>query len=335
MKQRSIEEYVFREYDLYPIRVAPHRNVFRITTDWGEFALKFTQMPGHFIEGIFHTVQYLHNRGFTHLCPIIPNKFGDVVVPGNEGCYYLSPWVSGKHEILEEQWEEEVVGLMATMHHLTGSEESVYMDEEWLKGIAFRWKSKMKRMKYCYQVARSREYPSPFDVVFATNFTSLWEIGKKAHRILLNWSKGRKVKLKKCFTHGHIHQNNMIYTSEGKWVWIDLHHCRMDSPIRDMKSFYRHHLSAYDWKFEIGESWQEIYQDYHPLEKEEWILLYLLLLFPEPVISLIDRYYMKNCQWSEIKSVTKLEREIHSIYQSDTFLTGKLYTMGDLEPLTD
>lgn len=76
--------------------------------------------------------------------------------------------------------------------------------------------------------------------------------------------------------------------------------------ITDLYQFLRKVMEKNDWDIDLGSRTIEIYNDILPLSKEEYKLLYILLLYPEKFWKITNFYYNSKKSWVPQRNIQKL-----------------------------
>ncbi|MBO8172530.1 MAG: phosphotransferase [Bacillaceae bacterium] len=316
------EEYVLREYDLVPRTIIPlpGKNVWKVVTPFGHFLLKKSHASSEQLQFVAEHLQVLARKGFSAALPFVPTKYGEAFVSSESGLYYLVPWVEGplsrdwqENESLD--WHEKVLEKMAQMHYLTlrfWSRNHKFHQWNRVTGqkLIRRWEKRLDMVKKYNEEVKKSAYPSPFETAFKANASSIVEMGKTAIAQLREWL-DRKKQFRHVFCHGRLHRENILFNQRGQVVFIDFDHANLDTPVRDLALFFRRHMNRFDWHFEVGDDWMEIYQTIFPLTEQERRLMSVYLLYPERIMKLIQQYQNRDRDSSEIFFVRQFEKQVN------------------------
>ncbi|WP_339059947.1 hypothetical protein [Tepidibacillus marianensis] len=114
----SIHPHVFQEYDFDIQKIENFHSTVKLTTQLGEFALKKTKNQPEQFDRMREVMGHLERHQLL-VNPIIPNKFGDLIVPTANGLVYVSKWVEAKHLRLNYQPHFlAAIKAMAKMHQI-------------------------------------------------------------------------------------------------------------------------------------------------------------------------------------------------------------------------
>lgn len=320
----SLDRAVLHEYDLAYDPVFPLTpNVWKIHSPFGPFALKKSRVdPGH-LTNINGQLQRLAAHHFSAVMPFVLNKFGESVipVPSGQGAYYVTRWIGRSLAQTDEQeWETEVLRLMARMHRYTVQiAPATMMMKRWnvitVQRLMRRWTNGLQLLQRFKETCEREKYPSPFSVAFLANSSYIIETVQQAIEHLRHWAEkvDEQNEMRYVLCHGRLHRGNIVRQRKGRFVFIDFDHANMDTPVRDLALFIRRHLPEYDWNRHTADEWLNHYEKIFPLTDDEKHLLAIYLMYPQKIIRCVQFYLHRSSfsSLSELDMVHRLEKYLH------------------------
>ena len=114
-----------------------------------------------------------------------------------------------------------------------------------------------------------------------------------------------------CFAlyHGDFNQHNIIKTPEG-YRMIHLESLNYGISVSDLVNFLRKTMEKNGWDENLGLSMLKWYEEVSPIPKENYKLVYTLLLFPEKFWKIANHYYNSHKAWLSGRDIEKLDKVI-------------------------
>lgn len=114
-----------------------------------------------------------------------------------------------------------------------------------------------------------------------------------------------------CFAlnHGDFNQHNVIKTPEGYRI-IHLENLSFGIAVSDLVNFLRKTMEKNNWDEKLGLDMLKWYEEVLPLSKEDYTLVYTLLLFPEKFWKIANHYYNSHKAWLSGRDIEKLDKVI-------------------------
>ncbi|CCQ97442.1 hypothetical protein CULT_630026 [[Clostridium] ultunense Esp] len=304
---------VLEAYGLHPTSLQKKREVWKITTLGGTFALKKTKASSTRLERITASLEGLARFKVDGPIYPLPERGGRLFLEREEGNYLLTPWIEGRtgEELFAEtDWVKEAMERLARIHRVMRQEVKTRetllpAGQELLKN----WNRRMKQMIAWKERVAKHAYPSPVDAVFMANVEDLLEMSGKAAAELeagiLEWEKEEESVI--TFCHGRLSTDHVLVAEHP--YFLNFTHSVYDLPVRDLVYFLRHFLRKTRRKEEL-ESWLSAYLAKNELDPFQRRLLPLSFLYPIEVTRFLEQYYegkMKG-SWFEIELVRRFEK---------------------------
>jgi spore coat protein YsxE len=302
---------VFSRYGWSPQRVGMSHGVIKVDTGNGVYALKKTEASPERLKFLYRVLEDVKRAGFEHIVSWELTRSGEPYVSTSEGTWYAAPWYGKRVKKGADLPVEELLGQLARLHRLSqpaveGMEDfRVQADEVLLN----EWKNKKEQLNEFRNTVEEREFPSPLDKVFkeqAALLDKAFGFAIQGMERFVETDKGRPPRY--TLVHSRVHPQN-LRTGEDGWKWFDFDHAQLDSPVRDIASFFRRMLPPGKGEEEDLASLLSIYEEEMKLTGKEKKLLALYLAYPERPYHLLKKYYEEPKVLAESAAVHRLEEE--------------------------
>ncbi len=261
-----------KKYNINPRGYEKIGNVTFINTNEGKYVYKKEKINPEILE-------YLHSRNFDYFPKLISSKNDE---------YEIYKYID-EYNIPKQQKILDLVNLTALLHSKTthyeefdkGDYQQIYED---LDG----------NIRYLYDyytdlitIIESKVYMSPSEMLLARNISIIYDSLSDTKKRLENWHDIIKdsQKIRKTLNHGNLNLNHFI-TNEKPYL-ISWRKAKLENPVFDLYRLYLNHALEFDF-----EDIFSVYEKNYPLKKEEKMLLYILISFPD-IIKLNGSEYQK------------------------------------------
>lgn len=313
LKRRLLPR-VFGAYGWQPLNVTKIRGVFRVQTSSREtFALKPLKADTHRLNFLERMNRHLQEHNYAHVLPWIKTKYGDSFYIGNGTSFYATPWYGKEWSVDAPISRDSLIQSLAELHRLT---ENVTANEDGVEVSSFdqiveHWNKQVAQVQSYADVAKKREFSSPFDVTFLAYVDELNHAASFAINGLKRMAETDAEKpFRRVFCHRRVHRHNLV-CHESHWKWIDFEHAGLDVPVRDIAAFVQRFPPQEQEDLETLDEWLNAYETSFPLTLREKQLLCLFLAYPENVMKWLNRYYKRKRSRDEMFYVQGLENALH------------------------
>ncbi len=306
----GIHPHVYKEYDFQISKEEKIKNVIKVETQLGIFAVKKSDVQSAQIKRMNEILQFLEKQSFS-ATSIVPNKFGDVYVPTESGVIYVTKWMEGKslglHEpshlnlLIKKMAHLHKVGFNFEPNTLTYS----YVDEMTIRNV---WEERIHWLTKYQKKLKRKATNTTFEHVFLSYIPFLQDWAEEALEHLNEWILDTYSieTMRKTICHGRIHHRNAVIASNKNVYLIDFDHVSIDTPVRDIAYFIRFYILNKEHRM-WATFWLDQYEKINPLLIQEKRLLAIYLLFPERMLTLAKNYEQKEKKWSEEMYLKKLQ----------------------------
>ncbi len=301
---------VFRQYDLKVYNMYRARGAFLLETNQGLKLFKcFEDSENHLLyENKVKDV--LVNKGFNNVDIILPNKEGGFVTADSAGTkYVIKNWFEGEECNLKELKDIYAAAKnLARIHRaLEGikEEEETSICQPHLAELFDKHNKELKRVKTYIWNKKQR---NDFELTFLLIFDFFYEDAKKATALLeaCNYNGFYEECLKKGLgCHGNYTYHNILVTKEGIAV-TNFEKCCCGVQIMDLYQLFRKCMEKNNWDKNYGHTILSGYESVRSISKEEYHILYLMLLYPEKFWKVTNYYINNKKSWISARNIQKL-----------------------------
>lgn len=305
----GIKPHILTEYDFIVETITKNKSIIKIEGPTGEFALKKAKINKNQADRMYDILQFLRKNGIS-VPEIIPNKFGENLIPVKDGVIYISKWIYGEEVKLNNNQDMlMLIWMLAKIHALgfgydTKNYDYRYVDELYIRNS---WEERVDWLKRYYKGLKKKSPLTTFEHIALTYVPLIIDWAEAAIEELNQWIiENNSVKeMRKTICHGKFHHRNAIINND-EVIILDFEHVSIDTPVRDLAYFIRHYLVNKEHR-QWARQWLEVYNEHVVLAGSEKKLLSIYLTFPERLISLLKKYEQKQNNWSEEDYLKKLQ----------------------------
>ncbi|MDO4541398.1 MAG: CotS family spore coat protein [Bacillota bacterium] len=298
-------------------------NVWEIDVNEGRYALKASALKEDKLRFIAAAQKHLDNCGFQGFARPILYKGSPYFL--QEGrCYTLYDWVEGDKCDFDNISHLSAAAKTLGEFHLYSRREELVMSDNAKAGY-WLWPEKLaKRIRdmerfQALAAADHSDFFSKMYLGFSPPFLAkAWE----ARRMLLTSSYQRiaaedyKVG---AFIHYDVAARNFIIQKDRAYL-IDFDYCSLDLPVVDLMRLIKRSLKYGGNSREKITAIVDSYSAVRPLSKEQWQVLYALLLFPQKFWRLAVRYFDNQTDWEKDTFDKKIKAVVRELENEDTWL---------------
>jgi len=201
--------------------------------------------------------------------------------------------LAGLHEVLSDVKEPEG-GLLGTVQTA-------------LPELFEKRNRELRRVRGFLREKHRRGY---FENTYINVFGEFYEKAERALALAKEWdTEGtlKKACAKHRVCHGSYNHHNLLLLSEQKMATVNFERAEFGVQIADFYLFFRKLMEKTNWNRALAANLLETYADGRAVERAEWNVFYLLLLYPEKFWKVTNTYYNGKKTWIPEKTVEKLE----------------------------
>lgn len=149
---------------------------------------------------------------------------------------------------------------------------------------------------------RGRKKKSEFEQNFLASFVPMMATVEKSICILEEHPVAEN-----GWCHGDVNQHNFLWTGN-RFMLVNFENFTYGCRMNDVANFFRKVMEKNDWNLGLGKILLDAYQSYVPLEEDERMQLYGLLLYPEKYWKITNHYMSSRKSWISDREVEKLKK---------------------------
>ena len=299
---------VFRQYDLKVYNMYRARGAFLLETNQGLKLFKsFEDSENHLLYEN-KVKEVLVNKGFANVDMVLPNRDGGLITADSAGVkYIIKNWFEGEECNLKELKDIYAASKnLARVHDAlegVGGEAAIFQSH--LEEVFDKHNKELKRAKTYIWNKKQR---NDFELNFLLAFDFFYEDAKKALKLLKDYdydSFYKESMLKGLGCHGNYTYHNILITKEGVAI-TNFEKCCIGVQIMDLYQLFRKCMEKNNWDKNYGHTILNGYTSVRNISKEEYSILYLLLLYPEKFWKVTNYYINNKKSWISKRNIEKL-----------------------------
>ncbi|MBM7644728.1 spore coat protein YsxE [Scopulibacillus daqui] len=313
-------------YDFQPVHMERKGSVLKIETHRGSFALKGTPMSESQQRTFLAARQAIAGLSINAL-PLLPNKYGGLIINNESKCYYLMPWINETAKDVYAKYER-LIDAAAFMH--SGTKRTVKRNKEetniFYKQMLDVWQKRKAFFERFADFAEHRTYPSPFEQFYLTTFALLMREHEQMRNVLDQWFQGNAENEEAAIVlcHHRLSPEHLLTADEQNYL-ISLEHAYLDSPAVDLVYLFK--SAGEDLRLD-DEQYKNLIQRYQaicPLPRQEKLLLKSLIhdtdIFYKMLAGYSENTAPRSSDMAMIERWSKALSAIEGIYHLDQALS--------------
>lgn len=302
---------VFRQYELKVYNLYRARGAYLLETNQGLKLFKgFEDSENHLLYEN-RVKEVLVSKGFSNVDTVLPNQAGEYITQDSAGSkYYIKNWFEGEECNLKDQKDiyaasKTLARIHMALEGVNGEENEGTVCQPHLAELFDKHNKELKRAKtYIWNKKQRNE----FELNFLLAFDFFYEDAKKATELLENYHYDSFYQdcLKKGLgCHGNYTYHNILITKEGVAV-TNFEKCCSGIQMMDLYQLFRKCMEKNNWDKAYGQTILNGYEAVRSISKEEYHILYLLLLYPEKFWKVTNYYINNKKSWISKRNIQKL-----------------------------
>lgn len=302
---------VFRQYDFKVYNLYRARGAFLLETNQGLKLLRnFEDSENHLLYEN-KVKEVLVNKGFTNVDLVTPNRNGDYITADALGNKYLiKDWFTGEECNLKDIKDiyaaaKSLANLHMALQGINEQYPEGNVNQPNLSDVLDKHNKELKRVKtYIWNKKQRNE----FELNFLLAFDFFFEDAKTATALL------ESVKYEKLYQdsllkgmgcHGNYTYHNILILKDGVAI-TNFEKCCCGVQILDLYQLLRKCMEKNNWDANYGHMILDGYQSVKTISKDEYNILYLMLLYPEKFWKVTNYYINNKKSWISKRNIQKL-----------------------------
>lgn len=273
----------------------------------------------------------LKERGCLYIDQIICNQDGEYMTKDiDEESYIVSDWFSGRECNTRDAKDvlKAIVHLadmhlkMRGMSILNDEMHLLEMDEICKRNLMEEMCRRLREFRMIRNYICRKKQKNEFDRKFLKIYEQYLEEGNRAVKIL--YDMGYETLFSDTcqnidLCHGDFHQHNLIMQRDGIAL-VRFDHMHIGVQVSDLYVFMRKILEKNHWNIGLGMAMLDAYKRIVPMDYKEMRCLYALLVFPEKLWKITNRYSNTRKSWMSAQNMAKLDKWIREEDERASFL---------------
>ncbi|NLJ68108.1 MAG: CotS family spore coat protein [Firmicutes bacterium] len=333
---------VLLDWPITPLSISAYKDVYRVEAEEGSFCLKEVDKRPKRAMALAGVLAHLESKGFTKTAKAYETRDGHLVCRAPTGRnYILTDWLMGRKP--DFRTSDEDIGAaavtLAEFHKASAGYEPSSVGK--LRNRLNRWPTRLSsRLRQLVELRDQLEHKpilDNFDRVFMEYYPWILDRAQDGWSVLSTSQYdclAERAQQASSFCHGDAAERNFVITPEDGCCLIDLDLIRRDIRVADVYKLLRDVLKKRNWSFSSAQLILDAYSSAASLDLEELTVLYAMLAYPNKIIHLILRYYVKrdgkSSTWPARKFIDKLESLGEQQPKVDQFLEDfrREYSIG-------
>ncbi len=299
---------VWECYDMNIETICKGRGITILKTDKGIRVLQPLGTSESRLEQEARLKEALYDAGYQSIDRFIRNRDGELITCDRYHMpYVLKEYFDGKE--CNIRVEEDMLAAVKNLGklHLALQKVEPEVERTELKTLRTfrRHNQEMKRVQsYMRQTATKSE----FDYLYLSCFDAFYKQGVAVVR-QLEHTQETVLKRHWHYCHGAYHQHNILIGKE-EIATVNFEHFMVDNQLVDLYTFLRKVMEKNEYQPELLLRLIEAYDQWIPLQEEDYVFLYYLLWYPEKFWKISNQFNNMNKAWIPPKTFEKLQTVI-------------------------
>ncbi|SHK06937.1 spore coat protein, CotS family [Hathewaya proteolytica DSM 3090] len=322
LSQYDLDIELFRRFNLDVVDVVPVRKVFVVVTSSREYILKRLDYGEDKIDFIYDALEYVKAHGFHRVINYVAGVDGKILQYYKGETYCVMELVDGRESSYTNPVEVSISAQgMAELHKASKGYNTVYDEFDNRNKLKDSFNKQIDEIMDIKDMVKHFSVKNQFDTLVVNNVDKFLE---KAFLALSYLEKSNYNEIVKCqekvaLCHHDLAYHNILI-KDNKANFIDFDYAIVDIKVHDVANYIMKVIKNFAFSFEKCQDIIDEYKKNYVLYDDEINLLYIMLLFPNRVFSLIKSYYYKEKQWEYNVFLNRLNEKFIMYGEEEEFL---------------
>ena len=320
LSEYDLSEDFFEKIGVVPLDITPLRKVFIIKTYEGKMILKkldYNEERFNFINSCIDNIK----DKFHNIISFRKFEDGNSFIEWKDQYYILMDLIPGREAAFTNPIEFEMSAKLLANMHLASKEklddvlkdikkEKIdAMDTSMVKKID----DSLKDIVEIKNWVEKYKYKDKFDNKFLKVVDEYIDEIEKSKELLSfsGYSTYRSSGKNIVVCHNDLAQHNFLI-NEDEMFLIDFDYCTIDLRINDLADLILKGIKNAAFDIDKALKAIEAYNSIYPLDREEYKILYILLLFPRDIYSIVKSYYHREKSWEEEIFINRFDTKLRN-----------------------
>ena len=311
---------VLEQFDIEVRNMYRSRGGFVCITDRGTMILKEFHSSAGKLNDEYELKKNLRERGFSLIDQHIQNKQGTFFAEDRyHTVYTMKEFYEGKECDIRNGYDGKMAAKnLAKFHKIASQVEISQRARSQYQTLPMLLNKRTNEIRRANNYMTKTIKKGDFEHLYIKSYEMFFEQAKEAMSICEQLGEEKE---KQCLgiCHGEYNQHNVIKTEQGI-ATINLEHFCYQNQFLDLHQFLRKALEKTQYDKEIAKKILSGYSQEKPLEKEDYEILYLLLLYPDKYLKIANHYNGRRKAFISPKDMEKLQDTIEQNKKKELFL---------------
>lgn len=320
---QDMDREITEKYGFNVSGVSPFKDAYIISSSAGRKIIKKTELSADRIEFVHGAKEHLAQNGFTGVDRYVCTVEGRPYIDVNGSYYTVTDFTEGRECNFSSR--EDVVKssrALAELHKASRGytpPPSLKIREE-LGKLPLYFGKRLEEIKKLKKIAKKGK--SKFDYLFLQYVDFFYDTGERTIEELMN---SRYTELceytrrEGIFCHHDFTHNNIIYNDK-KVTVINFDYCCFELKVYDIANLIRRKMRKCDWDMDEAVIMLREYQKIEKLTEDDFIIMRLMLQFPQKFWRVVNKFYNSKRSWSEKSYASKLQEVIDELGPHGRFM---------------
>ncbi len=319
----DIEYKIADLFDFQIKAVVPYKDFYIVNTSKGKKVLKKCAMSPGRILFVHGAKEHLYNNNFRNIDRFICTVDGKPYIYIDDNIYTMTDLIEGREcDFTDRDDIVKASRLLALLHRASRGyvppPGSIRQDD--LGKLPVYFEKRLEELKRLKKVADKRK--SEFDYMYINYADHFIRSGEEAIKLL---SESRynelvdKARREGVFCH-HDYTYHNIICDENEMFVTNFNYCCFELNLYDIANLLRRKMRKCNWDLKEARIILDEYRSLEDISKDEFIVLWIMLKFPQKFWRTANRYYNSRRNWVERVCTMKLQEVIDEIDYIEPFL---------------
>ncbi len=320
---QDFEREIENRYGINIKSISPYRDAQILTTSKGRKLMKRSVLSEERIMFIHTAKEHLVKNGFINLDRYLCTEDGEPFIVIDNNVYTVSDLIDGRECNFDDM--NDVIKASKSLASIHNASKGFILPpngkpRDELGKLPAYFSKRLDDIKRLKNIAKKEG--SKFDYLFLKNFNYIYDLGENA---LLQLSGSKYVELVEearregVFCHHDFTYHNII-CSENKTSVINFDYCCFELKVYDVANFLRRKMRKCNWAVRESKIILDKYCSIENISKDEFVILKIILQFPQKFWRVANKYYNSKRSWTEKSYISKLEEVIDELEYHKQFL---------------
>ncbi|MCX7749090.1 MAG: CotS family spore coat protein [Clostridia bacterium] len=318
-----MEREIAENYNLEIKNIVHFRDGYIINTASGKKYLKKSLLSNERILFVHSVKEHLYNKGFIHLDRYLCTREGLPYITMDQNNYIITDVIEGSECNFDKL--EDVVNASKALASLHKSSREYVLSEDCkprddLGLLPEFLQKRLDEIKKLKKVAKKGK--SKFDYMFLDYIDYFYNLGYNAIGMLMQSKYNdivEETRKEGMFCH-HDYAHHNIICSGSKVTVINFDYCCFEIKVYDVANLLRRKMRKCNWDLSQAKIILDHYREIEKISDDEFLILKIILMFPQKFWRIVNKYYNSKRSWSERSYISKLQEAINEIENHKKFI---------------